>query len=160
MKELLAKDLMTDSVISVREDENLENIYDFMSEHKIRHIPVVDAEEEVVGIISDRDLLQWVLYSDQALPIGERQELLRTMQAREIMSKSVETVTPETTAAEAGRLMMENKFSCLPIVEGNTLVGILTETDFVNHLVLTQEDLAPRPTKTKSHRIGTEIARH
>lgn len=141
MKELLVQDIMTETVLSVRENESLLVAYDLMSEYHIRHLPVVDEEEDVIGLISHRDLVAGALYADNTLPISQLQELLAAMRVKEVMVRSVVTVGSEESAAEAGRLMLENKIGCLPVVEANTLTGILTESDFVRYVVNSQSQL-------------------
>src|SRR3990167_5839672 len=108
MKELQVKDLMSELVLSVRENEKLDVVYDMMSENHIRHIPVVDVEGTVIGLLSQRDLIGSALFSEKALPVGEVQELFRAMRVREIMVREVETVEAETNAGEAARIMFEN----------------------------------------------------
>lgn len=142
MKELAVGDLMSQLVLSVKQSDNLADVYDIMSENHIRHLPVVDDDDQVIGLVSHRDLLASALYTDQVLPVSEVQDFLRTMMVREIMVRGVETVTAEDSAAEAGRTMLENKFGCLPVVEGNTLVGILTESDFIRHVIDFENALA------------------
>jgi CBS domain-containing protein len=61
--------------------------------------------------------------------------LLRTIRVKEVMSEPAMTVSPEASAKEAVRLMLERKIGCLPVVEGRTLVGIVTETDILRYAV-------------------------
>jgi acetoin utilization protein AcuB len=61
--------------------------------------------------------------------------LLRTIRVKEVMSEPAITASPEATAKEAARLMLEHKIGCLPVIEGHTLVGIVTETDILRYVV-------------------------
>jgi acetoin utilization protein AcuB len=101
--------------------------------HGIRHLPVVE-NDRVVGIVSERDLRLAAppLWSDQ------REELMQTLDTKkvgDVMARRVITAGPNTPVEEAARILWENRISCLPIVEDNVLVGILTETDLLRALV-------------------------
>jgi CBS domain-containing protein len=89
----------------------------------------------VVGVVSQRDLFHAAL----AAALGYRQRahrmLGRAIGVREVMSEPAITVSPEAMVKEAARLMIEHKIGCLPVVEGHTLVGILTETDILRYVV-------------------------
>jgi CBS domain-containing membrane protein len=135
MKNLKVRDLMTERVFSIRADEDLARLNDLMSDLHVRHIPVVDNEENVIGIVSQRDLIRSALDTEGVLPVSEQRDLLKSTTVREIMVAGVETAEPDQDIQEAGRLMLENKLGCLPVVEGNHLVGILTEADFVKYVV-------------------------
>lgn len=136
MKSLTVADLMTEEVVFGREKDRLDFLYDAMAEHSIRHIPIVNSDREVVGVISQRDLVSAALFSKESLPFSQVRDYLRNTTAGEIMSRGVEMTEPEESVEEAGLKLLENKFSCLPVVDGLKLVGILTEADFVRYLAL------------------------
>ncbi|HVZ72878.1 MAG TPA: CBS domain-containing protein [Polyangia bacterium] len=96
----------------------------------IRHLPVVDGNERVIGLITHRHVLAaWVSHGH---PEDERaQDVARTVPVEMIMEKNVVTVSPDTPAVRAASLLESNKFGCLPVVDGGKLVGIVTEADFV-----------------------------
>lgn len=139
MKPLKVADLMTEKVVFCRENELLETAYDSMSENSIRHIPVVDSQQELIGILSQRDIVGAALFSKESLPFSQVRDYLRNTRVGEVMSRGVETTEPDEELREAGLKLLENKFGCLPVVEGQKLIGILTESDFVR-LVCNQED--------------------
>jgi len=97
---------------------------------RIRHLPVVDGEERVVGLITHRGILEaWVSHGH---PDKEKLDVVaRDVPIEMLMEKNVETVAPGTPAADAARILESHKFGCLPVVEGGKLVGIITEADFV-----------------------------
>lgn len=134
MSTLLVQDLMESGVVSVRAHEDAATAYDLMASHRIRHLPVVAENNELVGLISQQDIMANVLFADNSLPVAERQDLLRAIRIEEIMTTSVETVSPTDTALEAGQTLLESKISCLPVVEGSQLRGIITEADFVSYV--------------------------
>jgi len=97
---------------------------------RIRHLPVVDGNERLVGLITHRKLLEsWVSHGhpNEESPLN----VARDVPVEMIMEKHVLTVDPATTAAQAARLLEEYKLGCLPVVEHGRLVGIVTEADFV-----------------------------
>jgi CBS domain-containing protein len=110
------EDLMTTSVIALKATETVERAREDMELCAIRHIPVVDDRNHVIGIVSDRDLVR-------AHP---------SRHISELMTRSVRIVRPETPASEAASILIDSKFGSLPVVgEDEQLVGILTETDFL-----------------------------
>ncbi|HEY8514082.1 MAG TPA: CBS domain-containing protein [Candidatus Binatia bacterium] len=123
--------LMTPVVRTLHVDDRLEVADDIMAMQRIRHLPVVDERGVVCGVVSQRDLFRGALA--QALGYGRtaQQKLHSTLRVKEVMSPHVVTIGPFEPIANAARLMLEHKIGCLPVVEGQRLVGIVTETDFV-----------------------------
>ena len=117
---LRVEDLMSTAVIALHENDNIGRAQLEMHLAGIRHIPVVDGGNHVVGILSNRDVAR-------ALATGETQAPVVGA-----MTRSVQTVKPWSLAADAANLMLEHKFGSLPVVgEDEQLVGIITETDFL-----------------------------
>ncbi len=133
-RNLCVRDLMVDRVLAVRPGERLSAVRELMLEHHVRHMPVVEDDGTLMGLISHRDLLRNSLVEQAEVPDYVEQAVLDRLTAREVMSHEVETVAPETDIREAAQLMFENKYGSLPVVEGERLVGILTESDFVRFL--------------------------
>jgi len=129
------RDLMTQHVFTLRATDDLEALYDLMDTHHIRHVPVVDRDGDLVGLVTQRDLARSVLGGQDLLPLSVQQEILRRRTVREIMATEVETVEPDEELGTAAGMLLENKIGCLPVVEGEHLVGILTESDFVRRYV-------------------------
>lgn len=134
MAKLKVRNLMTESVFSIQADEDLARLNDLMDDLQVRHVPVVNSDGDVVGLVSQRDLIRRVLYTSEELTLNEQRDLLQEMLVQEIMVPDPETVDPETEIDEAGRIMLDNKLGCLPVVEDEHLVGILTEADFVKYV--------------------------
>jgi CBS domain-containing membrane protein len=124
---------MTDNVLTVRPADTVDKIYDAMSERSIRHIAVIDDEGDLVGLVSHRDLLRHALIERPDLPLFIQRAILKRTKVEEIMTSEVATAEPDLPLAEAAQMMFENKFGCLPVVEGWRVVGILTESDFVRY---------------------------
>lgn len=126
------RDLMSAEVATVRRNDQLLIADDLMRLGRIRHTPVLDDDtEEVVGVLSQRDLFRGALA--RALGYGQhaQQKVLGMLLVKDVMTTDPVTVRPDAALAEAARLMLERKIGCLPVVEDGKLVGILTESDFV-----------------------------
>jgi CBS domain-containing protein len=126
---------MTERVFTLRATDDLEALYDLMDQHHVRHVPVVDRDGDLVGLVTQRDLARSVLGAQDLLPLSVQQEILRRRSVREIMATEVETVEPDADLKTAAEMLLEDKIGCLPVVEGEHLVGILTESDFVRRYV-------------------------
>jgi diacylglycerol O-acyltransferase / wax synthase len=125
-------DLMTRDVITIAPDDSLGNAHREMSRHLIRHLPVVDRDGCLLGIVTHRDLLA-VSSSSLIVPAqDERVRLLDLVRVGEVMETHVSVAAPNDPAANAGERMIRHKIGCLPVVVGNDrLVGIVTEEDFL-----------------------------
>lgn len=122
---------MTTVVTTLGRNDQLSIADHVMTANRIRHLPVLDEDGQLCGIVSQRDLFRGALA--RALGYGElaQQKLLGTLVVKEIMTTDVVTAGPATPLADAARSMLRRKIGCLPVVDGNRLVGILTEGDFV-----------------------------
>ena len=129
---LRVADIMSRDVNTLGRNDKLSIADDIMKQGRIRHIPVVDADGMVCGVLSQRDLFRGVLL--RSLGYGSRLEdkLLDSHPVKEAMAEGLHTATPDMLAKEAAGVMMQNKIGCLPVIEVNKLVGIVTESDFVN----------------------------
>jgi len=131
VKQLSVEDVMRKNPITVRPHDKLSAAATLMSDNNIRHLPVVDDDGELRGILSDRDFLAIFLKERPGnLPLSVETQWFQARVER-IMTTSPDTVEPDTDLVEAGMLLYNNKISCLPVVEGTRLVGILTDSDFV-----------------------------
>jgi CBS domain-containing protein len=126
---------MKSVVETLRPNDALDLADEVMALDRIRHLPVVDENNRVIGVVSQRDLFQRALAA--ALGYGEisHQKLLHTIAAKEVMSEPAVTVSSAATVKEAGQLMLQKRIGCLPVVENGVLAGIVTETDIVRELV-------------------------
>ena len=106
-------------------------------EKGIRHLPVVDKNNSLVGIVTDRDIREAAPSDATLLSVQELNYLLGKLKVSSFMTPKAKliTITPDTLIEEAVQLMHDNKIGCLPVVEGKKLYGIFTETDALDHLV-------------------------
>ncbi|MBI2998067.1 MAG: CBS domain-containing protein [Deltaproteobacteria bacterium] len=128
------RDIMMKGPVTLEANDVLDLADDVMNLGRIRHIPIVEGER-VVGVVSQRDLFYSALVKALGFKQREQKDLMRTLRVREVMSKPVITIPPDATAKEAARLMAEKKIGCLPVVEGEELVGLVTETDILRYVV-------------------------
>jgi len=119
---MLVGDVMQTRVVTVAPFTTVPEALGLAQRRGIRHLPVVDGG--LVGIVSDRDL-------KRALGAGGAEE----RRVDQIMTRAVVTVTPGAPVEEAARVMLEERISALPVVDGGRLVGIVTETDVVELFV-------------------------
>jgi CBS domain-containing protein len=126
------KEIMVKEVASLDVNDELSLANDIMRLGRIRHLPVVDSGH-LAGIISERDLFRSSLA--EALGYGGKatRDLMKTIRIKDIMVTNVITVSPEDDVKEAVRLMVERKVGCLPVVDKDRLVGLITETDILTH---------------------------
>jgi CBS domain-containing membrane protein len=134
-QEPIVRDLMTPNPYTLAPRDTLASLYDLMDTHRVRHVPIVDSDGELVGLLTHTDLAMTALGSLSDLPLSQERDLLQRRRIREVMVTEVETIDPDAPLAEAAQTLFENKIGCLPVVEGNRLVGILTESDFVRRFV-------------------------
>jgi len=125
------RDLMSTEVATLMRNDQLSVADDVMSLGRIRHLPVLDDDGQLAGVLSQRDLLLGALSKVLGYGSVARGKLMASLPVKEVMTPDPITTTPDTPLAEAARLMHDNKLGCLPVVEGDRLVGILTEGDFV-----------------------------
>jgi acetoin utilization protein AcuB len=124
---MLVQDIMTGSVITISPDASLQTAYETMQEKGIRHLPVLESEK-LVGVITDRDLrlATSALASTPFVPGAK---------VAAIMCKFPFTADPADPVEDAARLMREKKIGCLPITQGDRLVGIITGLDLLDALM-------------------------
>jgi CBS domain-containing protein len=125
------RDLMKREVTTLQRNEKLTAADDIMRLGRIRHLPVLDEDGQLAGIVSQRDLFRGALA--RALGYGEyaQRKLLDGLLVKEVMTSEVITADPNMPLPEAARVLVQRKIGCLPVVEDGRLVGILTESDFV-----------------------------
>lgn len=127
----LVRDLMTTDVVTVERNEKLLIADDVMRLGRIRHLPVVDDEGALAGIVSQRDLFHNGLLKALGYGTHAQRRALDMVVVKEAMKTEVETVAPDAPLLDAARRMLELKIGCLVVVDGGKVAGILTEADFV-----------------------------
>ncbi len=128
------EDLMEHEVVTLRVDDTLGLADDVMRLGRIRHLPVVSGDGDLVGILSQRDLFRAGLSSVVASDVRAQRSWLGSLHIRDVMTPAPVTVPPETPIRRAVELMLARRIGCLPVVVGTRLVGLLSESDCLRHL--------------------------
>lgn len=119
-------DLMTRKLITLREDEPVGDLETWMERLRFHHLPVIDANNRLVGLITRTDLLHAMVDGAHGVKVDANTP------AGIVMRRLVVTAKPDYVLTDALRVMLKEKLSCLPVVlDDATLVGIVTNTDFI-----------------------------
>jgi CBS domain-containing membrane protein len=129
-------ELMTRALVTLPETASVWEARQIMTDRRIRHIPIVNAENEFVGILSQRDVLATTVSVLADIEPAEVRALESSIPVREVMTVEVMGVEKDTDLREAAQYMLDQKLGCLPVVSEQRLVGILTETDFIRLVLL------------------------
>lgn len=130
----VVRDVMSSNVTSLDHESRLLDAVLLMRSSGYRHLPVVNGEK-LVGLITDRDIQRASPSMLSQISQDEYNRIFEGTPVTRVMTHELTTVTPTTTLTDAVRILHENKFGCLPVVEGdNRLVGILTVTDLLGVL--------------------------
>jgi acetoin utilization protein AcuB len=125
---------MSRQVITVTPETQITKAHKLMAQEKIQQLPVVK-NGRLVGILSERDILKAYPSSATTLSVWEITSLIERIKVKEIMIKDVLTVQEDAPIEAAARLMLDHKVSSLPVLKGEELVGIITETDLFNMML-------------------------
>ncbi len=126
---MFVKYRMTPHPLTISPETPVAEALSFMRQNRVRRLPVVDKKGHLVGIVSEKDLLYASPSPATSLSVYEIGYLLSRLRVEEIMKRDIITVTADTLLEEAARIMADNKIGSLPVVEGERLLGIITETD-------------------------------
>ena len=124
------RDFMSTNVIGVDEKTSIHDARKIMGAHKIRRLPVLK-KNKLVGLVTERMLLEASPSAATCLSIHELQYLLSKMTVKDIMVKGPYTVSPDMPAEEGMQLGQDMGYGGFPVVENGRLVGIVTESDIV-----------------------------
>ena len=127
------RDVMTKNPITVDSETLVLDAQKIMKENNIRRLPVVD-NGNLVGIVTQHDLLQASPSPATSLSIHELNYLLAKMKVKEVMKKNPFTLSPDTPFEEALRIGQDRKIGSFPVMDKGKLVGIITESDTVRFL--------------------------
>jgi acetoin utilization protein AcuB len=132
---MLVRDRMTLNPVTITPEVSVTDALRLMSEKKIRRLPVLDGQGNLVGIVSDRDLLLASPSPATSLAIWEIHELLAKLTVEKMMTREVITVPEDTPLEEAARIMADSRIGGLPVMRDRTLVGIISESDLFKTLL-------------------------
>lgn len=128
---MIIEDVMKVDVVTLSENDSIQKAIEVMREHKIRHIPIVDDDNQLIGLVSNQDI------RDATPSIFHSNEHLEDLQKplSSIMKTNLITGHPLDFVEEAAAVFYENHIGCMPILSEGKLVGIITETDLLHTLV-------------------------
>jgi CBS domain-containing protein len=144
-----AKDIMTRNVITVTEDRPIAEVAQLLTENHISGVPVLNARQELVGIVCESDIIDqtkrfhiptvvnlmgYILFLESGKKFEKELKKMMGLVAADIMTAPVKTVTPETVVEEIANLMAENHIYSIPVMEGQSLVGMIGKKDIVRSL--------------------------
>lgn len=126
---MLIRERMSHNPITIRDNTSLDEALRIMRENKVRRLPILDKKGKMVGIVSEKDLLYASPSPATSLSVWEIHSLVAKIKVSDLMTKNVITVCEDCPIEEAARVMVDNKIGGLPVMRGDQLVGIITETD-------------------------------
>ena len=121
-------DVMQRKIITISAGDTLSTVEDIMTLGRVRHMPVVRAGK-LVGVVSQRDLLRASLSCLTEAGNRHGRAFLQGVEIARVMSSPAIAIDPEAAVEDAARVMADEKIGCLPVVDSDTLVGMVTETD-------------------------------
>lgn len=131
---MFVSDWMTKKVITVSPDDSIFQAAGLAKENSVKHLPVVK-DGRIKGIISDRDIKEYVPSKAASQDVYELHSLFTKTKVKNVMKSKVITAWQDTPIEEAAMIMLDNNIGCLPVVEGNMLVGIISDRDIFRVLV-------------------------
>ncbi|WP_367755041.1 CBS domain-containing protein [Flavobacterium sp. WC2430] len=128
-------EIMTRNIIKLNLSDELTKAEDLFKKNKIRHIPVV-SDGKIIGMLSYTDLLR-VSYADVVEREAEEVEsiVFNMFSIRQVMTKEIVIISPETTIKETAEILSKNEFHALPVCDNDVLMGIVTTTDLMKYFV-------------------------
>jgi len=125
-------DIRVSNVLSVKNTDSVNHARMILKDKGIRHLPVIDSQSgDYVGMLSQRSLLNYAFKTVEKYGMSYLEKRERQTSVNEVMMADCDTAEPDMELVDAGEFFMSKKASCLPVVQGNKLVGIITSVDFV-----------------------------
>jgi acetoin utilization protein AcuB len=132
---MLVKNWMSKNVITINEDDSMQEALKLMKQHNIRMMPVLK-NGQLVGVLTDRDLKRASASDATTLDVHELLYLISKIKVKSIMSKSPISVPPDLTVEETAEVLLNNKISGAPVVDDSgKVVGTITQTDLFRVLI-------------------------
>lgn len=126
---------MTRNPVTANPDMTVEDAAKLMKQEKVHRLPVLDKDKKLVGVISEKDILRALPSPVSTLSAYEMPYLLSKITVKKLMSKNPVTITKDTIVEEAARMMVDQDLSCLPVLDGEKLVGIVSKSDLFKMLL-------------------------
>ncbi|NBK20678.1 MAG: CBS domain-containing protein [Spirochaetia bacterium] len=126
---------MTRNPVTATPDMSIADASNLMKQEKVHRLPVLDKDKKLVGLLTEKDILYASPSPASSLSIHEMAYLLSKLTVKKLMSKNVVTINKDTTVEEAARMMVDQDLSCLPVLEGDKLIGIVSKSDMFKILL-------------------------
>lgn len=138
------RDVMQTTVVTISANDRLSTVEDIMTLGHVRHMPVVQSGK-LIGVVSERDLLRASLSSLTGHHQDDHRAFLHVVEIARVMSTPPIVIAPDQTIGDAAHIMSDHKIGCLPVVSGDQLLGMLTETDVLRLVAGSDRDPADEP---------------
>jgi CBS domain-containing protein len=132
MGQTCVRDIMSEKMVTISAGDTLSTVEDIMTLGGVRHMPVVRAGK-LVGVVSERDLLRASLSNLTDFGSEQRRAFLQVVEIGRVMSTPPVVIGFDASVKEAARMMAEHKIGCLPVMNGDELLGLITETDVLRY---------------------------
>lgn len=132
---MIVSDLMSKDLVWVSPDTTVTNARAMMSKENVNKLPVLDRENRLVGIVTKNDLAKAAPSQATTLDMYELSYLLSKLTVEKVMIKNVVTVNKDEVIEEAARIMADKNVGCLPVMNGELMVGIITESDLFHAFI-------------------------
>ncbi len=132
---MYVKDSMTPNPYCISEDTNISKALDIMETNNFHRLPVVDEQGKLIGLITEGIIAESSPSKATSLSIHELNYLLSKTTAGNIMIKNVTTISPDAFLEEAASLMLSKRIGCLPVIENDKVVGIITDNDIFDAFI-------------------------
>ncbi len=132
---MLVKNWMSSPAITITKDKTIPEAVKIMKDNKIRRLPVVDDDKRLIGLLSYVDIQEYLPSKATTLDAFELSYLLGRIKVEDVMKTIVYTTRPDVSLEEAAMEMYDRSISCLPVIEDERVVGIITEKDVFKGLI-------------------------
>ena len=145
-----AKDIMTTTVLTISPDTSVTELARFLTSHNINGAPVVDQEGNILGVVTENDLiyqkkkvhiptviniLDSVIYLESPDKMKQEMQKITGVTVKDIFTEEVVTVNPETPLDEIATIMAEKNIHTIPVIEKDQIVGIIGKSDIIKTLI-------------------------
>jgi len=146
---ITAKEIMTEKVITVTKDTPIKQLSDLFINHKVNGFPVVDGEGQLIGIVTEKNLIEQnknlhiptvialfdaVIYLESGKKFEEEVKRYNATQVADIYTSNVVTVAPDAGIHEIASLVAEKSVHSIPVVDGKNILGIIGKLDIIKGL--------------------------
>jgi CBS-domain-containing membrane protein len=147
---LTAGDVMTKDVITVTKDISIRDLAELFARHRISSAPVVDGSGDLIGIVTESDLIEqdkslhiptvislfdWVIYLESNKKFEKELKKMTGQTVGDIYTQEVETAAPATSLSDLADMMSSKKIHAVPVVEGHRVVGIVARIDLIRTMI-------------------------